>query len=513
MRVLLSDGSGLTARQCATLLARAGHEVGVLVPEGLALTAMTGSVRRRHRVPVFGPDPLAWADAMLEVLDTGHYDVLLPTQEQVAVLSLLGAEITARGVGTAVPTFAALCRVFDKLAAEELLTELGLPRPPATVARTPDELLGAVLPAYLKAPVATASTGVRYVESGDGIPAAAEIMRELDAYRLGGVLVQAPVPGPLLMVQAVFDSGRLLAAHANRRDRTGSGGGASHKTGVPVDPVRPALEQIGTRLGWHGALSCDVIDGPDGPVVIDVNPRLVDPAPAGAARRGAEPPAPAARGAARAGLGRHPLRGLPRHPGGAHATGRRPEGRRLAGGAERAAAGRAGRGRPAGRRLGRELRAHPGGLEPAARRPAGRPAAVLIGVPGGGSARDAGPASSVGAQPIRSGSDRGPRTCPAAHFTAPGSARSNSGMRCIQTSSAIRSSIRARCEPMQRWMPRPNAACRLTSRSMTTSPARSKCSGSRLAAGKLSSTQSSAFMSTPCQCMSCLTRRAIVTGA
>lgn len=283
MRVLLSDGSGLTARQCATLLARAGHEVGVLVPEGLALTAMTGAVRRRHRVPVFGPDPLAWADAMLRVLDTGRYDVLLPTQEQVAVLSLLDAEITARGVGTAVPPFAALRRVFDKLAAEELLTELGLPRPRATVARTPDELLGAALPAYLKAPVATASTGVRFVESAGQIPAAAEVMRELDAYRLGGVLVQAPVPGPLLMVQALFDSGRLLAAHANRRDRTGAGGGASHKTSVPVDPVRPVLELIGTRLGWHGALSCDVIDGPDGPVVIDVNPRLVEPGNAAAA--------------------------------------------------------------------------------------------------------------------------------------------------------------------------------------------------------------------------------------
>lgn len=28
MRVLLSDGSGLTARQCASQLAAAGHEVG-----------------------------------------------------------------------------------------------------------------------------------------------------------------------------------------------------------------------------------------------------------------------------------------------------------------------------------------------------------------------------------------------------------------------------------------------------------------------------------------------------
>jgi glutathione synthase/RimK-type ligase-like ATP-grasp enzyme len=283
MRVLLSEGSGLTARQCATLLARAGHDVGVLAPDGLVLARMTGAVQRRHRVPVFGTDPLAWADAMLDVLDTGHYDVLLPTQEQVTVLSMLADEITGRGTAIAVPPFAAVRRVQDKLAAEELLAEVGLPRPRATIARTPEDLLAAVPPVYLKAPIGTASTGVRHITSAAQLPQAARAMRELDAYRLGGVLVQQPVPGPLLMVQAVFESGQLLAAHASRRDRIGAGGGASHKTSVSVDPIRPALHLIGATLEWHGALSCDVIDGPDGPVIIDVNPRLVEPASAAAA--------------------------------------------------------------------------------------------------------------------------------------------------------------------------------------------------------------------------------------
>ena len=62
-------------------------------------------------------------------------------------------------------------------------------------------------------------------------------------------------------------------------------------------------------------------------------------------------------------------------------------------------------------------------------------------------------------------------------------------------------------------MPRPNAACRFTCRSMTTSPARSNCAGSRLAAGNDSRIQSSAFMSTPRQVTSPVTSRAIVTGA
>jgi hypothetical protein len=38
------------------------------------------------------------------------------------------------------------------------------------------------------------------------------------------------------------------------------------------------MARLGAALGWHGALSADVIIGPDGPRFIDINPRLVEPA-------------------------------------------------------------------------------------------------------------------------------------------------------------------------------------------------------------------------------------------
>ena len=45
MRILLSDGAGLTARQCATLLSDAGHEVEALSAEPLCLCRFTRHVR------------------------------------------------------------------------------------------------------------------------------------------------------------------------------------------------------------------------------------------------------------------------------------------------------------------------------------------------------------------------------------------------------------------------------------------------------------------------------------
>lgn len=67
MLILLSDGAGLTARQCATVLARAGHRVEALSPAGLHLCRMTRHVRRVHDVPPLGRDPFGWLEAALAV--------------------------------------------------------------------------------------------------------------------------------------------------------------------------------------------------------------------------------------------------------------------------------------------------------------------------------------------------------------------------------------------------------------------------------------------------------------
>src|SRR5258707_6063893 len=57
MLILLSDGAGLTARQCATVLARAGHRVEALSPAGLCLCRMTRHVRRGGARPCPSPGP------------------------------------------------------------------------------------------------------------------------------------------------------------------------------------------------------------------------------------------------------------------------------------------------------------------------------------------------------------------------------------------------------------------------------------------------------------------------
>ena len=287
MLILLSDGAGLTARQCATVLARAGHQVEALSPAGLCLCRMTRHVRRVHDVPALGRDPFGWLEAALDVAARRGADLLLPVQEQVTVMSLARDRIEAAGLATAVPAFAALAQVQDKVSAFRTLARVGVPQPPATVAASAAELeaAGAELagaglagwPLFVKMPIGTASAGVRRVGSPDELRQVAADYERLGAFGPEGVLVQQPVAGPLAMVQAVFARGELVAFRACERVREGAAGGSSHKLGLDLPEAREHMARLGAALDWHGALSADVILGPDGPRFIDINPRLVEP--------------------------------------------------------------------------------------------------------------------------------------------------------------------------------------------------------------------------------------------
>src|SRR5690348_4969358 len=322
MLILLSDGAGLTSRQVATVLARAGHRVEALSPRGLCLGQMTRHVRRVHDVPPVGRDPFGWLDAALDVAVRRGTDLLLPVQEQVAVMALARDRIEAAGLATAVPSFEALAQVQDKVSAYRTLDRLGVPQPPAVIAASAAELADAAdagagtaetgtaetgtaetgtaeagtaeagaetgaagrrtrleLPVFVKTPIGTASAGVRRVSSRDELGRLAGEYERLGVFAEGGsVLVQQPVAGPLVMVQAVFADGELVAFHACERVREGTSGGASHKRGRPLPRAREQMARLGAALTWHGALSADVIDGAEGPVFIDINPRLVEPA-------------------------------------------------------------------------------------------------------------------------------------------------------------------------------------------------------------------------------------------
>jgi glutathione synthase/RimK-type ligase-like ATP-grasp enzyme len=277
MRILLSEGSGLTSRQVAGQLGLLGHEVEILSSSKICLTRFTRHVRAVHDVPRFGLDPFGWLAAAERIAAERRTDLLFPTQEQVTVLS---ARRKYLRVATIVPPFVSLRRVQDKISAFRTLKAIGAPQPQTFVISSADDLRDvSAYPVFVKRPVSTASSGVQRATNAQELEAAA---RE---FGLGQseLIAQSRASGPLAMVQAVADRGRLIAHHACLRLREGVGGGASLKGSIALPGLADLLARIVTALDWHGALSMDLIVTDVGPVIIDVNPRLVEPANALAA--------------------------------------------------------------------------------------------------------------------------------------------------------------------------------------------------------------------------------------
>jgi predicted ATP-grasp superfamily ATP-dependent carboligase len=277
MRILLSEGSGLTSRQVAGQLGSLGHEVEILSSSKICLTRFTRHVRAVHDVPRFGLDPFGWLAAAQRIAAERKTDLLFPTQEQVTVLSARQKYLL---VATIVPPFGSLARVQDKISAFRTLKAIGAPQPQTFVISSADDLRQVTsYPVFVKRPVSTASSGVRRATNALELGAAA---RE---FGLGQseLIAQSQASGPLAMVQAVADKGRLVAHHACLRLREGVGGGASLKESVTLPGLAEILARLVAALEWHGALSMDVIVVDSGPIIIDVNPRLVEPANALAA--------------------------------------------------------------------------------------------------------------------------------------------------------------------------------------------------------------------------------------
>jgi len=97
MRVLLTDGSGLTARQVAGRLAEAGHRVDSLAPDPFCLCRFTRHVHRIRRVRRSAPTDRLVLDTALAIYRGGRLRPPVPHQEQVAVLASVPAACGSRG--------------------------------------------------------------------------------------------------------------------------------------------------------------------------------------------------------------------------------------------------------------------------------------------------------------------------------------------------------------------------------------------------------------------------------
>jgi predicted ATP-grasp superfamily ATP-dependent carboligase len=278
LRVLVSEGNSTSAREAITILGLSGHLVEVCDPSPVCLARFSRFVRKFHRCPGLRDDPAGFLAFIERLLAAEPFDVLLPIHEQGFLLARAQHRWPGR-VGLALPDFASYRAVHNKAGFSRLLDALGLPQPVTRVVTSAEQLRGAIgFPGVVKTSVGTASRGVWFVHDGADLDRALRELGAGDAFA-GDVLVQDFVAGATEKAQGVFCRGRLLGFHATRQIAAGAGGGEAIKQSVARPELRRLLATIGEKLAWHGALSVDTILPDDGgvPVLIDCNPRLVEP--------------------------------------------------------------------------------------------------------------------------------------------------------------------------------------------------------------------------------------------
>ncbi len=278
-RILFSEGSSLTAREFLSVLGPAGHHIEVVDPNPVCICRFSRWTRRVHHAPPPGIDPIGYLETVNRLLATGAFDVLLPTHEQ-AWLFAAGRHRLSADAPVAVASAAAFAQVQGKIAFARLSDELGLPQPRWRIVDGLGDLADWPRPFYLKAPFSTAGTGVRRVMTLGDAEAAFEPLRA--AADGGPLLAQAAAVGAYAQVQALFDNGRLVAAHTSAQTAVGMGSSAAGRVSVDHPFARRDIALLGAHLSWHGGLTLDYLCRDDGYAYIECNPRTVEPANAAA---------------------------------------------------------------------------------------------------------------------------------------------------------------------------------------------------------------------------------------
>jgi hypothetical protein len=277
LRVLLSEGSSTSAREAITVLGLKGHIVEVCDPSPVCLGRFSRFVSKFHRCPGLRDDPAGYLSFVDKLLAERAFDVLLPIHEQGFAFARVKQRFETR-VGLALPIFESYRAAHGKSGFSRLLDELRLPQPATRIVTSPSELREAVrFPCVVKTSIGTASRGIWFVRDDNGLTQALQDLEAKDAFA-GEVLVQDLVAGATEKAQAIFSRGKLIGFHAWRQIAAGAGGGEAIKQSVRRPGMRADVAIIGERLGWHGALSVDIIMAEQGSHhFIDCNPRLVEP--------------------------------------------------------------------------------------------------------------------------------------------------------------------------------------------------------------------------------------------
>jgi predicted ATP-grasp superfamily ATP-dependent carboligase len=287
-RAIVTDAHTTSALAVVRSLNSAGMSVTVIrEADRYSLAAHSRHANRVVTLPRVEQRPDLYLDGLLQELETGSYDILIPTTDSAIAAIRSRRDRIERAVRLALPPDEALIGAQDKQVTVERATANGVCVPQTSVFASPAEVHAAAdrleYPCVVKPRFSRHWDGagpmtrgaVQYAHSPD------ELRRIFDSSRIDAhmLLVQQFVHGTGVGVFALMEEGepRALFAHRRLREANPTGGRASLAESIAPEAriVSPALRLL-RALRWTGVAMVEFKDpGPlSPPVAMEVNGRF-----------------------------------------------------------------------------------------------------------------------------------------------------------------------------------------------------------------------------------------------
>ncbi|AGB17435.1 putative ATP-grasp enzyme [Halovivax ruber XH-70] len=279
-RVLVLDGRSLSALSFVRSLSADGVEVHVGESFASNVAAYSTDATASHVYPSPGDEPAAFRAALLDILDTIRFDLVVPTRD--ATTRALAALDQALPAGTATLLSApeTIDRLGDKASCARLAERVGVPIPTTydPTERAIDEIAAtATFPVLVKPTRASGARGIARVDE----PAALAATYRAVTDDSGPAVVQEYVDhaGGHYSIGTVFDRSsepRAIHVYEELTQYPDSGGPAVEARSVPVEPWVDDLLEILRAVDWVGPAHMDVLFDPEDRTykLLEVNPRL-----------------------------------------------------------------------------------------------------------------------------------------------------------------------------------------------------------------------------------------------
>lgn len=256
-------------------LAEEGHDVFASDAYELAPGSHSRYVSEHFVTPPPRDDAEGFIAEVERVASEREIDVIVPAFESVFYLSTQHERL-ARTAELFFSPFATLLPLHDKATFERMATGMGLPMAETVVVSSDGALRAALerFPRYF-ARAAFSRGGVSLLTNAG--PLAGKVpVEDCHPTETNPWLVQRFVEGETFCTYSTVHHGRVTAHCAYSIPRQWE-----HSTGIQFVSIegRPTLEvieRIVAEAGYTGQISFDFIDSPDGPYLVECNPRATD---------------------------------------------------------------------------------------------------------------------------------------------------------------------------------------------------------------------------------------------